>query len=1002
MLKRTEYMDLNVVADRRLPMTTTLVPHGDAAGALSFSRLSPYCKNLNGTWEFAYLDSPLQVPEDPTTLETPDRITVPGSWQMQGYGQKQYTNVNFPFPYDPPFVPNENPVGVYRTRFTLPEAFSGRQTRIVFEGVDSCFYLYINGRYAGFSKTPHLSAAFDITEFVKEEGENELLALVLQMSDGSYLEDQDKWRNHGIFRDVLLTSFAPSRMEDVVVDASLDRDNQTGTLQVEVPVKDVSQVSLKLLDGEKELLSKTVKVAKGVARADFRVPDITPWSAENPKLYTLLAEIPGQAEAVRVGFRRVEIIGERLFINGRSVKLKGANRHDTHETLGAVMPLQVLYQDALILKRNNMNTVRTAHYPSDPRFLDICDEVGLYVVDEADIECHGVTSFAHYDLMAQDPVWEKQFVDRGVRMVQRDRNHPSVIFWSLGNESGYGHNHVKMAEAMRALDTSRPIHYERDDFGETADMISQMYTSIPHLIAQAREKGKKPLFLCEYAHAMGLGPGNLEDYWQAIYKYDRLIGGCVWELVDHGIKQETPEGETYYAYGGDFGEHPHDGNFCVDALLYPDRSPHTGMKEYKHVLRPVRAELADEAAGRLRLHNLFDFTDLSALALQYVVEKDGRVYTQGRAAIKGAPGRKASLRLNLGDYPKGSLLRLRYTFQETPAWAGDGHVVAEEQLPLALGHAPAAAPLPEGRLSLDRDDTTITVRSGQATYHFTRAGKGLAGILLGGTQLLKSPLEGNLFRATTDNDRGFAKVAQRWVARGLDKPLSRLARFEAREEAGRVEVLVSTVMAPKSLPPILTLNQAFTFLPDGRVLLEAEYVPHEIKEDLYLPRLGLKFMMPEGFDQLIWLGRGPHESYPDMKTGALLGKYQARVQDTHEPYIYPQENGSHADTSCVMVHSLTGQGLVIASREGFAFSAHDYTVEQLEAARHTYDLKPGDFTQVLVDGVMGPLGSNSCGPEPLEEHRLYLRQPRSFRFVLMAADAQTMPDFGAFKEALLK
>ena len=1002
MFNRTEYMDLNVLADRRLPMTTTLVPHGDAAGALSFSRLSPYCENLNGTWQFAFLDSPLALPEDPCTLQTPETITVPGSWEMQGYGQMQYTNVNFPFPYNPPFVPDENPVGVYRRMFRLPAAFAGRQTRIVFEGVDSCFYLYINGQYAGFSKTPHLSASFDITEFVKEDGENELVVLVFQMCDASYLEDQDKWRHHGIFRDVLLTSFADTRIEDVVADASLDQDNVTGTLKVEVAVTGAQEVQLRLMDGEQEMVSQVLQVNKGRAQADIRLPGIRPWTAETPNLYTLLLEIPGQAEAVRLGFRRVEIIGERLFVNGKSIKIKGVNRHDTHETLGSVMPVDLLLRDALIIKRNNMNAVRTAHYPTDPRFLDICDEVGLYVIDEADIECHGVTSFSHYDLMAKDPVWEAQFVDRGVRMVQRDRNHPSVIFWSLGNESGYGHNHVQMAKAMRELDASRPIHYERDEEGETADMISQMYTSIPNLIAHGKQKGKKPFFLCEYAHAMGLGPGNLEDYWQAIYQYDRLIGGCVWELVDHGIKQVTEDGQQYYAYGGDFGEHPHDRNFCVDALLYPDRSPHTGMKEYKHVLHPVRAEIKDEAIGHLRLKNLFDFTSLSELALEYFVEKDGQVYAQGRAALKGAPGRTANLRLSLGDYPRGSLLRLRYTYVTTPHWAEAGHVVAQEQLPLALGHEAPKASLPPRALSLARDARSITVTSGQAAYRFTREGKGLAGILFGGSQMLKEPLTGNLFRATTDNDRGFANMARRWQTRGLDKPLLRLTRFEAEEAGDSIRVFVSTVMAPKSLPPILTLDQAFTFLPDGRVLLEATYVPQGIQEDLYLPRLGLRFQMPGQYDRLTWLGRGPHESYPDMKTGALIGKYQATVQDTHEPYVYPQENGSHQDTSCVMVHSLAGQGLVIASKEGFAFSAHDYSIEQLEAARHTYDLQPGDFTEVLLDGVMGPLGSNSCGPEPLKEDLLFLKEPRSFQFVLMAADVQTMPDFGTFKEALLK
>lgn len=1000
MFNRNEYRDLNVVADLRLPMTTTLVPHGDREGALSFSRVSPYCVNLNGTWEFAFLDSPLALPADPTTLETPERITVPGSWEMQGYGQKQYTNVNFPFPYDPPHVPDENPVGVYRTWFDLPEAFQNRQTRLRFEGVDSCFYLYVNGTYAGFSKTPHLAAAFDISPFVKEDSRNELLVLVFQMSDGSYLEDQDKWRHHGIFRDVLLTSHASERIEDVIAIASLDGDNQTGTLELTVKTTDVAQVKLSLLDDKQVLFEKTVKTKQGEAKGSYRFAGITPWTAETPRLYTLLVESAHQAEAVRLGFRRVEIVGERLLINGVSVKLKGVNRHDTHETLGSVMPYETLYEDALIIKRNNMNAVRTAHYPTDPRFLDICDEVGLYVIDEADIECHGVTRFDSYDLMAADPIWEKQFVDRGVRMVKRDRNHASVIFWSLGNESGYGHNHVQMAVAMRQLD-SRPIHYERDEQGETADMISHMYTSVPGIIALAKQKNQKPFFLCEYAHAMGLGPGNLEDYWQAIYKYDRLIGGCVWEMVDHGIKQVTADGQEYYAYGGDFGEHPHDGNFCVDALLYPDRTPHTGMKEYRHVLRPVRAHIKDEKAGKISLRNYFDFTDLSSLNLTFFVEKDGKVISQGRKDIKGAPGRQVTITLPLGEYPKGSHLRLRFSFQETPAWAEAGHVVAEEQLPLALGYTPVKATLPKVKLELIQDARAIIVHSGQAVYQFTRAGKGLTNITLQGTQLMSEPLTLNMWRATTDNDRGFARMASRWLERGLDKLMLRLTQFEAEEQDGQIIVNIATVAAPKSLRPVLTFNQEFVFQKDGQVKLTAEYVPMDIKEDMYLPRLGMRFSMPAHFDRVRWLGRGPHESYPDMKTGAHFGKYAMAVKDTHEPYVFPQENGAHADTSLLMVYAQAGQGLVIASDEGFSFSAHDYTVEQLEAARHTYELPRGGDTQVLIDGVMGPLGTNSCGPEPLEEDRLYLRAPRAFRFTLKTIDAQTMPELSQLKETLI-
>lgn len=1000
MFRKNEYQDLNVVADLRLPMTTTLIPHEDRESALSFARVSSFSRCLNGTWDFMLLNGPHEIPSDPATLTPDNKIVVPGCWQMQGYGKPQYTNVAFPFPYDPPFVPDENPIGVYKTTFTLPESFKGRQTRLRFEGVDSCFYLYVNGQYAGFSKTPHLAAAFDVSEFVKEDAENELLVLVFQLSDGSYLEDQDKWRLHGIFRDVLLLSYGKERMEDVIADTGLEKDNTTGTLKVRVPVIGAKQVKLSVLDGDKVLKEKTVTVKDGLAKAEFTFPGITPWSAENPRLYTLVCEIPGQAEAVKIGFRRVEIIGSRFYVNGKSVKLLGVNRHDTHTTLGAAMPLETLREDALIMKRSNMNTVRTAHYPTDPRFLDICDEVGLYVVDEADLECHGVNIFDSYDLIAVDPKWDKQFIDRGERMVRRDRNHASVVIWSLGNEAGYGVNHVVMAKAMRKLDDSRPIHYERDEKAETADMVSQMYTDIPRLIKQGKEKGKKPLFLCEYAHAMGLGPGNLEDYWQAFRNYDRLIGGCVWEFVDHGILQVNEQGEEYYAYGGDFGEQPHDRNFCVDALMYPDRTPHTGLLEYTHVLRPVRARLSDEKAGKVTIKNYYDFTDLSALNLLWQVEKDGRVITSGHKALKCAPGKSAVITLPIGTYEKGSYLRLRFALNTSTSWAEAGFVVAQEQLALALGREAKKAILPKAALKLEKDDLRIRVTTGRTVYTFEKAQKGLCSILSSGTELLKEAVTAGLFRATTDNDRGWGKAGPRWKERGLDKFLLRVTAFDAKQDKAGVTVKVSTVAAAKSLRPILTLNQTYTFLVDGRVKLAAEFVPMDIEKDLYLPRLGLKFQMPQAFSHLTWLGRGPQESYPDMKSAALFGRYERTVLETHEPYVFPQENGSHQDTSLLMVHMLSGQGLVIASKEGFAFSAHNYTAQHLEDALHTPDVPRCDFTQVHIDGAMGPLGSNSCGPEPLMEDRLFLHEPKTYHFTLLAADKQFLPDLSALREAL--
>lgn len=982
-----EFQDLESLHINRLPGRTTLVPYPDEASALTFSRAaSPYYRLLNGTWDFELLDSPREIPEDVGAMDPSEQITVPGCWQMQGYSVPQYTNVKFPIPYDPPFVPDDTPVGVYHTRFDLPEAFSGRSTRLHFAGVDSCYYVYVNGQLAGFSKVPHMPAEFDITDLVTA-WDNRLHVLVFQWSDGTYLEDQDKWRLSGIFRDVMLLSVGKAHIADVLVDAELSDDYRTGLLSVTAEVKGAAHVSFKLMDGADIIAQSEATARSGKARFEAKLPNVKAWTAETPHLYTLLTAVDGHVESQRVGFRSVQIKDGTFCVNGAAVKLKGANRHETHTLLGAYTPMDSMVEDVLVMKRHNLNTVRTSHYPPDPRFLDLCDEYGLYVIDEADLECHGVVFVGSYDLIAEDPVWEKQFIDRGVRMVERDRNHPSIVIWSLGNEAGYGVNHAAMADAIRKMDVSRPIHYERDQKAETADMLSQMYTSVPQVIKYGKEKGGKPFFLCEYAHAMGQGPGNLEDYWQAFYRYPRLMGGCVWELVDHGITSYTKDGERFYAYGGDFGEYPHDGNFCVDALLYPDRSPHTGMTEYRHVLRPVRAELNDERAGRVTLTNYYAFTDLNTLAFTWVVSSAGQALASGEKAISCEPGRKVSVTLPLGEYPLDSVLTLKFALRNHEIWAPQGFNVCEEQLPLKLGRAKATVPAVTHALRLEQTPAGPVVTCGTARYVFTYADKGLSSLTVAETAVISSPVEINLWRAPTDNDRGFgAHISDKWEHMGLNRLTGRLVRLEAEAMRDTVVVTVESVYAPPVYRPVVSLTQTWRIQADGRVLLNARYVPL-MELPAYLPRLGLRFQMPCSFDRLRWHGRGPHESYPDKKTGALVGFYEMAVADTHEPYVYPQENGSHEDTRYFVLTNLEGQGLVIAGSD-FAFSAHHYTPEALTQAKHTYELEEDDLTQVLIDGRMGPLGSNSCGPEPLDEDRLYLTKPVEFDFVLMPVDLQ--------------
>ena len=997
---RTEFQDLNCTDLYRLPPRATLIPFADFSSArLGERAASPYYWSLNGQWDFTYYQSPYDVEElsGQAGEGVRGKIQVPGVWQLQGYGAPQYTNVRFPIPFDPPFVPDDTPVGVYDRTFILPASFEGRQTVIRFEGVTSCCYVYVNGELTGFSKGPHLPAEFDITGAVKP-GENALRVVVPQWSDGTYLEDQDMWRHAGIFRDVALLSFGSSRILDLWADTDLINGYQDGKLSVTVRLLNASSVRLTLLDGETALFSQDCAVKDGEARFHTEIKNVRPWTAETPHRYELIAEIGGQAERVFVGFTKIEIRDGVFFVNGKNVKLLGVNRHDTHPTLGFYTPVNEMEKDVLLMKRHNINTVRTSHYPNDPRFLELCDKYGLYVVDEADIECHGVTQFASYDFMATDPKWETQFVDRGVRMVMRDRNHPSIILWSLGNESGYGCNHAAMAAAMRLIDSSRPIHYERDQWEKeaiTADITSRMYASIDFMKEYAESSPKKPLFQCEYCHAMGQGPGLLEDYWQTFQAYPQLMGGCIWEWADHGIAKEE-NGKHYYAYGGDFGEWPHDGCFCVDALTYPDRTPHTGLLEYKHVIRPVRVTMADEAKGLVSFRNYYGFLPLSHLAGRYEVVHGDQTLAQGEFTLNTPAGEAEEKALDLGIYPAGSVLNFLFTLKNASSWAPAGHIVAQDQLVLSLGTAEAPVCLPRFPLTLEKTHEGYTVQGNGFQVSFGR--EGLAGILFHGLPLMESGLRVNLWRAPTDNDNGWHGAADKWEKRlYLNHMQSRNEKLEAALADGCAVIDVQCLCGPKVLPPMMRVTQRYTVTGEGKIALEITYDPLRDIED-YLPRLGLRMEMPQGFERLVWQGRGPIESYPDKKTAALLGRYECSVDDTHEPYVRPQENGAHEDTSFAALLNSRGIGLLTAG-DNFSFSVHHYTPEMLTEAQHTVELGRTDAVTWLIDGAMGPLGTNSCGPEPMEKDRLYLKEARTFRFAFLPFDLETLSIDGAARFA---
>ncbi|MDR2504775.1 MAG: DUF4981 domain-containing protein [Oscillospiraceae bacterium] len=1007
--------DISLQHINKLPPRAVDVPYHDEESALSRERgSSEYFRSLNGVWDFAWMRHALPEgfpDEEPSEWS---RIPVPSSWQMHGFGTPQYCNVQYPIPYDPPHVPDEGEIGVYRRTILVPAAwdkFSGKRVIIRFDGVDSYLEVYVNKKFVGMSKVSHLPAEFDIAGALAD-GENEIIAVVRQWSDATYLEDQDKWRLSGIFRDVSLLCLPAQHIWDVRANAGLADDMTTGTLHVSVDARSEAYLSAKLLYKDAVVWS-----ADSLGK-EFKaeVPNANRWTAETPNLYDLVVTLsdkdgqPVQSQCVRVGFRKVEIRGRELFVNGVSIKIKGVNRHDFNPKLGSVTPYEHMKADVFQMKRHNINTVRTSHYPNDPRFLDLCDEYGLYVIDEADLETHGAAVVGDWHEFSDSPAWEAHYVDRAVRMVKRDINHASVIFWSLGNESGFGRNHRAMAKAIREIDITRPVHYEGDTIykenredcpdsefltkPEIADVFSVMYPPITEVLRQAELAHPKPYFMCEYAHAMGNGPGNLKDYWDLIYKYPRLIGGCVWEWADHGILKKAADGTEYYGYGGDFGEYPHDGCFCVDALTYPDRTPHTGLLEYKKIIEPLQSEITVNGDGlvQAKIINRLAFTDANKFDCVLRVMRDGKTLRQGAKELPSIlPGETKTIDIAVvKNLPPETIIELSFLTREDTDWAKRGHEVAWAQY-VAPYFWNSSAERRKERAVTEHGESFITLEGETFAVSINTESGEVSSYEAYGLEVLAEPIAPIMWRAPTDNDVPRAKNA--WWLAGLDKLGRRLIESRAEETENGVKTYSKWSLAAAVRRPVAEFTMETVIDTAGTMNIRAVFTPNDKVTLPYLPRLGLRFRLPRELSNVSWFGRGPHESYPDKKEGARFGLYSADVTALHEPYIRPQENGSHEDTRYVSLTNDIGIGIAAASAKPFAFTAHDYSVESLAAAEHTCELGGEGFVELIIDGIMGPLGSNSCGPEPTEESRLYLKE--SFEMNISIApfnlQAETLP-----------
>jgi beta-galactosidase/beta-glucuronidase len=991
----------------------TLIPYTDEATALAGEPgASPNYKLLNGCWQFYYAPSPEALPVDFKGVEyDPDgweTTPVPSNWQMQGYGTPVYTNVAYPYPVDPPRVPQDNPVGVYRRIFDLPAEWGDKQVFLNFEGVNSGFHVYLNGRQVGYSQGAHLPSEFNITSYLQLR-ENTLVVQVFQCTDGSYLEDQDFWRLSGLFRDVYLTARPRVHLRDVTVTTTFDEQYRDAVLKLRVNVKNCDReasgyrVQARLLDAAGQAAGEAdpgaVDIAAGAettAAAQAAVSAPRQWSAEDPYLYALLVSLfdsDGKLlEVVKVnaGFRQVEIREGQLWVNGRSIKLKGVNRHDSHPDLGHAVSLESMVEDVVLMKQHNVNTVRTSHYPNDPRFLDLCDEYGLYVIDETDVETHGMGHTGNLSALSDDPAWQEAYVERAVRMVERDKNHPSVIMWSLGNESGYGRNHVAMARWMHENDPTRPVHYEgatgwgnpeKQDNAVVVDVVSVMYPTVARLLEEGtKTDDPRPFFMCEYAHAMGNGPGNLREYWEAIYDHPRLIGGCVWEWVDHGIRQTTDTGEEWFAYGGDFGDKPNDGNFCIDGLCYPDRRPHTGLVEYKKVIEPVRVEAVDLAAGKVRIHNLHAFLSLAHLRGRWSVVQDGEVMLQQGELpaldIPAGESREVTLPFTLPEPQPGSeyLLNLTFTLAGDASWAPAGFEVAWAQLALPVKAAAQIISLKSmSELALRESAKEIAINGEEMLLTFDRRQGTLSRWEYQGMPLLLAGPRLNVWRAPTDND---VHLAKEWRAAGLDRLIHRIDRVEViRQLPQAVEVEIEAMLAGYSLPPAFRVCYRYTLYGSGEIIIRTRVTPAGKLPNL--PRVGLQMRLPGELDQFSWYGRGPHESYVDKQQSARVGVYAGSVAEQYEPYVFPQENGNKSDARWAAVTDQRGMGLLAAGMPLLNVSVHHFTPEDFTAAKHTFDLCPRDETILHLDYRHGGLGSNSCGPGPLEQ---YLLKPEEMEF----------------------
>ncbi|NME58260.1 DUF4981 domain-containing protein [Dorea formicigenerans] len=988
------YENLSVLHENTMPARAYYIPASKRMDNLVEHREeSDRMQLLNGTWKFQYFNSIYDIQdsffEKNYDTENFDEIQVPSVWQMAGYDTHQYTNIRYPFPFDPPYVPQDIPCGAYVHNFEYSRDEKASKAFLNFEGVDSCFYVWINGSYIGYSQVSHMTSEFDVTD-VLQDGTNTVAVLVMKWCDGSYLEDQDKFRMSGIFRDVYILKRPKQAISDYHIKTRIE--DMLAKVEIEMKFYSPLNVKISIEDRNGAVVALGSIAEEGTAVLEIASPEL--WNTENPYLYKLILETENEVIVDHIALRKIEIKDQVIYLNGQKIKFRGVNRHDSDPVTGFTISLEQLTTDLTLMKQHNFNAIRSSHYPNAPFFYEMCDKYGFMVIDEADIEAHGPfmiyrkedTDYNRFkrwnEMIADDPAWEEAIVDRVKLMVERDKNRFCIVMWSMGNESAYGCNFEKALEWTKNFDPDRITQYESAryrNYDETydysnLDVYSRMYPALSEIQEYLDKDGSKPFLLVEYCHSMGNGPGDFEDYFQMIQDNDKMCGGFVWEWCDHAIAHGTAEnGKTIYAYGGDHGEEIHDGNFCMDGLVYPDRTVHTGLLEYKNVYRPARVISYDKESGELVLHNYMDFDDLKDyVKISYELTQDGLVISKGKLPeVSAAPHSegKINLKINVPESGKCYLKFIYHLKKELPLLDED-HILGFDEIEVSKDGAKCKLAekwlqktAVDSELQVNENDTQIHIKGREFAYTIDKRTALFTEMKFAGREYLNHPMELNIWRAPTDNDM---YIKSEWKKAHYDKAYTRAYTTEVVQGKHGVKITSHASVVAETVQKILDVTITWKIEAAGKIDADIEVTKDDEFPDL--PRFGVRMFLDKKLSAARYFGMGPQESYCDKHQAASHGLYQANVDDLHEDYIRPQENGSHYDCEYVELNN-SRYGMVVSAENAFSFNASYYTQEELEKKTHNYELTESDSVVFCVDYALNGIGSNSCGPVVLEQYR---------------------------------